>query len=418
MIQTKRWDEPWDREADGMRVLICRYRPRALPKKKESWHLWWSQLGPSKELHAAFYGKTGESISIEEYTRRYLEEMQKKEAQDCIDILAEEAVKGKTITLLCSSACTDPQPLPPHSAQATDRGARGPAPGSGDRVTGKKEIQPMRWTAVAILPCLACLPASVQAEAKPTPLTAGARTVLAAVVKAARDNASQPARLRKDGDELTVLYVRAAAAAASKLPGGQAAGSFLVALGVGLDDSTLVRNNPLLARLWREVESDAERQARLKVLGKPTLRHRHDWTQHFVVSCGLTEVVGPALAEAAGLLKEQLDAQPGGSGFSFADLSADLAGIAFATRIKKGDLSLEKVGAASKSRSICLIRWGCARDCRPSSSARITAQCKMNASRRSWPASASGSKTCTRNDVLSPDGRSLSNGSLRTRLSV
>ncbi len=90
MIKTKRWDEP--READdGFRLLICRYRPRALPKKKETWDLWWSQLGPSKELHAAFYGKHGQTpITWEEYRRRYLEEMQGEKQQESIAILAEK----------------------------------------------------------------------------------------------------------------------------------------------------------------------------------------------------------------------------------------------------------------------------------------------------------------------------------------
>src|SRR6476646_12178162 len=73
-IKTKRWDDPRD-DDDGFRLLICRYRPRALPKKKETWNLWWRHLGPSKELHAAFYGKQGEAISWDEYRRRYLEEM-------------------------------------------------------------------------------------------------------------------------------------------------------------------------------------------------------------------------------------------------------------------------------------------------------------------------------------------------------
>jgi len=107
-IRTKRWDDP--READdGFRLLICRYRPRALPKKKETWDLWWSQLGPSKELHAAFYGKHGQlSINLTEYTRRYLDEMKGQEQQESIALLAEKVAEGKTITLLCSSACTDP----------------------------------------------------------------------------------------------------------------------------------------------------------------------------------------------------------------------------------------------------------------------------------------------------------------------
>jgi uncharacterized protein YeaO (DUF488 family) len=105
-IKTKTWDAP--READdGFRLLICRYRPRALPKKKETWDLWWSQLGPSKELHAAFYGKHGQTpINWETYKKRYLKEM--KAQDESITILAEKVAAGLTLTLLCSSACTDP----------------------------------------------------------------------------------------------------------------------------------------------------------------------------------------------------------------------------------------------------------------------------------------------------------------------
>jgi uncharacterized protein YeaO (DUF488 family) len=107
MIKTKRWD---DRRAksDGFRLLICRYRPRALPKAKETWDLWWSHLGPSKELHAAYYGKHGQTpVSWEEYRQRYLDEMKGEEQQESIALLAEKVAAGKTITLLCSSACTD-----------------------------------------------------------------------------------------------------------------------------------------------------------------------------------------------------------------------------------------------------------------------------------------------------------------------
>jgi uncharacterized protein YeaO (DUF488 family) len=91
-----------------MRILICRYRPRALPKKDETWHLKWPELGPSKALHAAFYGKHGQvPLTWEEYRAKYLQEMQEQEQQERIDLLAEEVAAGKTITLLCSSACTD-----------------------------------------------------------------------------------------------------------------------------------------------------------------------------------------------------------------------------------------------------------------------------------------------------------------------
>lgn len=107
MIKTKKWDDR--READdGFCLLICRYRPRALPKKKETWDLWWPHLGPSKELHAAFYGKSGPAISWEEYERRYREEMGGEEEQESIAVLAEKVAEGKAITLLCSSMCDDP----------------------------------------------------------------------------------------------------------------------------------------------------------------------------------------------------------------------------------------------------------------------------------------------------------------------
>ena len=79
-IKTRRWCDPREPD-DGFRLLIC-------------------------ELHAAFYGKNGqESITWSEYERRYLEEM--KEQAEEIDFLAELVQGGKTLTLLCSSACED-----------------------------------------------------------------------------------------------------------------------------------------------------------------------------------------------------------------------------------------------------------------------------------------------------------------------
>jgi hypothetical protein len=62
-----------------------------------------------------------------------------------------------------------------------------------------------------------------------------------------------------------------------------------------------------------------------------TLRDRNDLCRHFVVSAALTALAGPWLGAVAGLAKEQRDAE-GGSGFSFADLAADRAGVQFARR--------------------------------------------------------------------------------------
>jgi uncharacterized protein YeaO (DUF488 family) len=103
-LHTKRWNDPRGPD-DGFRVLICRYRPRALPKKDETWDVWYQELGPSKELHADFYGKNGPPIGWDEYRTRYLEGI--KEQQEGIEGLAELVAEGKNITLLCSSACED-----------------------------------------------------------------------------------------------------------------------------------------------------------------------------------------------------------------------------------------------------------------------------------------------------------------------
>ncbi len=103
-VRTKRWNETVD-PGDGFRLLVCRYRPRALPKSKETWDAWWPDLGPSRELHADFYGKHGPPITSAVYQQRYLEEM--KAQKERIALLAQRVAAGETVTLLCSSACTD-----------------------------------------------------------------------------------------------------------------------------------------------------------------------------------------------------------------------------------------------------------------------------------------------------------------------
>lgn len=105
-IETKRWNDPVDRD-DGHRLLVCRYRPRGVRKHAESWDAWWPQLGPSRQLHAALYGKSGPPIDWPEFRRRYLAEM--KAQREAIASLAARIATGETITLLCSSACTDPE---------------------------------------------------------------------------------------------------------------------------------------------------------------------------------------------------------------------------------------------------------------------------------------------------------------------
>ena len=102
-IKTRRWNDPPD-EDEGLRVLVCRYRPRGVAKADETWDIWYPDLGPSKELHAAVYVEDASRIGSPQYRRRYLHEQRSN--QQRIEELAARVRKGETITLLCSSACT------------------------------------------------------------------------------------------------------------------------------------------------------------------------------------------------------------------------------------------------------------------------------------------------------------------------
>src|SRR5262249_32177471 len=94
----------------------------------------------------------------------------------------------------------------------------------------------------------------------------------------------------------------------------------------------LLRNNLITRPYLMKVESDQERSRRLRSIGTPTLRKRHDWIMHFWISAALTAHVGAETAEQIGIAKEILDAR-GGSGFSFGDLAADFAGVALAKQL-------------------------------------------------------------------------------------
>jgi len=100
-LKTKRWDEPRESD-DGLRVLITRYRPRALPKEDETWDVWWKDLGPSPGLLKAFQS----GLEWNEYRVRYLEEM--KSQGEKVGSLARHVAGGQPLTLLCSRFCVEP----------------------------------------------------------------------------------------------------------------------------------------------------------------------------------------------------------------------------------------------------------------------------------------------------------------------
>jgi uncharacterized protein YeaO (DUF488 family) len=106
-VKTRRWNDP-STPLDGFRVLVTRYRPRALPKSDETWDAWWKELGPSPALFDAFKGKKGMTpITFDAYSRRYREEMQAPVPRQKIAWLAASVARGEPVTLLCSSLCTD-----------------------------------------------------------------------------------------------------------------------------------------------------------------------------------------------------------------------------------------------------------------------------------------------------------------------
>ena len=184
----------------------------------------------------------------------------------------------------------------------------------------------------------------VKASAKVVDAT---KVVLGAIVDAATENHARPnaaASLHADssrlgGDRLTEYLVHEAAAAADGLPDGVAAKAFLLGLAIGLDDSDVLRSNAVSHGLYTQVESNAARKGRLQVLGRPTMAGRRDLAQHFVISSALTVLAGPKTAETIGIAKELHDSRSR-SGFSFADLSADLAGIEFAVGVAGSSPSL------------------------------------------------------------------------------
>ena len=130
-----------------------------------------------------------------------------------------------------------------------------------------------------------------------------------------------------------------AAATAMNLDPKDRVSAFLIGIGIALDHSSLLRDNPLTGKIAKAAESDTERRLRLSVLGSPTIAGRRDSCQHFAVSLALTDVVGPTITRTAGFAKEAKDMTTT-SGFSFADIAADLAGIRFAEKVKNEPMLL------------------------------------------------------------------------------
>ncbi len=161
--------------------------------------------------------------------------------------------------------------------------------------------------------------------------------------------------------EATAVYYRHLTAWADPLPRGDAGFITAVSTAFALAERRSARGDPVaenraavlaLAILLGHprVESfvgsigDAELRRPARVyLQRARLRGRRDWVQHFFVSAGLAVLSSPAASDGVGLLKEEIDAGPGGTGFSFADLLADRAGTEFARTATRNAASARRM---------------------------------------------------------------------------
>jgi hypothetical protein len=79
-----------------------------------------------------------------------------------------------------------------------------------------------------------------------------------------------------------------------------------------------------------KVLTDAGRERASRVVGTARLQGRADWPRHFLVSAALKLLLNTEASDSIGIFKEQIDSQDGGTGFSFSDMLANMAGIRFA----------------------------------------------------------------------------------------
>jgi matrixin len=180
-----------------------------------------------------------------------------------------------------------------------------------------------------------------------TSLELDTKQVLARITQAAQANSKLPlagptgagGESRREGDALTDYLVRQAADTAKSLPTDTGPMAFIFALGIGLDNSDVLRIHPKTGTFVETVEPASERAVRLAALGLPTLRGRRDLCQHFVVSAYLTAALGTETATETGLAKELMDSE-GSEGFSFVDMTANRAGILFAGGVLRNAFTL------------------------------------------------------------------------------
>lgn len=94
-----------------------------------------------------------------------------------------------------------------------------------------------------------------------------------------------------------------------------------------------------IGRLVGDVQPDPNAIAQPKA--PVVLAQRNDLAQHFVISAALQVLSQQNMTMAIGEFKELMDRSMGGSGYSFVDLTADMAGMAFAKAASSSQTALK-----------------------------------------------------------------------------
>jgi hypothetical protein len=112
----------------------------------------------------------------------------------------------------------------------------------------------------------------------------------------------------------------------------------ILALGVILGEERVAK----VAK--REIDMKQQPEAD-KLRNRITLHGRHDLSQHFWVSAALAVLSDDTRSMSVGIAKEMMDSIPGGSGFSFVDLTADRAGTLFTVAATRDEESARAMQA-------------------------------------------------------------------------
>ena len=195
----------------------------------------------------------------------------------------------------------------------------------------------------------------------------GANKVLAALTETAEKSSLK-------GDDLTEELVKTAATEAGKLDKSYAAKAFLVAVGIGLDDTdsirTILNHKELglpklqvsrITQSLAQIESSTNRKKRASLIKKnnPTMLGRRDLCLYFATSMSFNELIDSPTARAVGMLVQKNEMKLD-NGFSFKDIAAGLAGIRLCEEVhkiedqKKGDNIKKKLKVISTQFQVIL----------------------------------------------------------------